>query len=357
MAIIKKATAVICLSPYAGGMELDAIKLAKKLSSHTKITLIAKEGCFIASKKNEYLGFNNIELETIDFKSSLGFAIISNIKKIIKRYKIQNVVFFGASELKSLYFAFLGLEINLIIRHGTTKSTPKKDLFHRLIYSRVNYHVSICKHLENNVKYIIPFGKNTKSKLIYSSFNFEEPIHKKQDKLTLLHVGRIAHGKGQIDAIKACEILVNSNIDFEFLLVGDYDESYKKEFIDFYNDYKYKKNITLIGFNDDVRSYIEKSDIFLFPSFGEGLSNAFLEAIANNLVCISYNNTSFPELQELGLHFTMSENKNIDDLKKHLLNVVSNLENEKIASQKNYTLVKEFFSPQKEIDSYMEILV
>lgn len=357
MAIEKKATAIICLSPYAGGMELDAIKLAKKLSPYTKVTLIAKEGFFLANKKNDYLGFNGIELETINFKSSLSFAIVLNAKKIIQKHNIKNVIFFGASELKSLYFSFLGLDVNLIVRHGTTKSTPKKDWFHRLIYSNVNYHVSICKHLQDNVEYIIPFGKNTKSKLIYSSFSFEEPKHKQQEKLTLLHVGRIAQGKGQLDAIKACEILVKNNIEFEFLLVGDYDENYKKEFIDFYNSCSYKKNIKLIGFSDDVRSYIEKSDIFLFPSFGEGLSNAFLEAIANNLICISYNNTSFPELQKLGLHFTVAQNKNIDDLKREFLKIVNNIENEKISSQNNYDLVKNLFSVEKEIHAYMEILL
>ena len=226
---IKQPTAIICLSPYAGGMEIDSIKLAKKLSNYSKVVVIAKSGYFIESKKDEYIGFNDIKLETISFRSSLGLSIILQARKIIKKYDIKNIIFFGASELKSLYFSFFGLNINLIVRHGTTKSRPKKDWFHRLIYSDVNYHVSICKHLENNVKYIIPFGKQTKSKLIYSSFEFDEPKHIKQDKLTLLHIGRIAHGKGQVDAIKACEILVENNIDFVFNIVGGFDENYKKK--------------------------------------------------------------------------------------------------------------------------------
>lgn len=338
-------------------MELDAIKLAKKLSPYTRVTLIAKEKCFIANKKDDYLGFNNIELETINFKSSLGFALIYSVKKIVKKHKIENVVFFGASELKSLYFAFLGLDINLIVRHGTTKSSPKKDLFHRLIYSRVNYHVSICKHLQSNVEKIIPFGKNTKSKLIYSSFDFQEPKHIKQDKLTLLHIGRIAQGKGQIDAIKACQILVENNIDFEFLIVGDYDRSYKSDFTSFYNSCDYREKIKLVGFSDSVRSFIEKADIFLFPSYGEGLGNAFLEAISNNLVCISYKNTSFPELKDLELHFTMAKDRDIDELKRVLLNIVKSIKDEKIASQGNYNIAKNLFSLEKEIRSYMEILI
>jgi glycosyltransferase involved in cell wall biosynthesis len=278
------------------------------------------------------------------------------VREYIKKYSIKNVIFFGASELKSLYFSFLGLDINLIIRHGTTKSSPKKDLFHRLIYSNVNYHVSICKHLQKNVNYIIPFGKNTKSKLIYSSFDFKEVVHKEHDKLSILHVGRIADAKGQTDAIEACEILFQNDIDFILNIVGGFDENYKKNFLKFYNSCTYKEKINLVGFTTDVRSYIEKADIFLFPSYGEGLSNAFLEAISNNLVSISYDNTSFPELQDLGLYFKMSENKNIQKLQESLLGCTQDLENELENSNKNFDIIKNIFSLKKEIDSYLKIL-
>ena len=352
---MKQNTAVICLSSNSGGMEIDSIKLAQKLSSHMPITLIAREGKFIANSKNEYIGLN-LQLKTINFKSNLGLALILNARKIIKEQNIKNVIFFGASELKSLHFTFLGLDINLIVRHGTTKSRPKKDWFHRLIYSNVNYHVSICKHLQKNVDYIVPFGKNTQSKLIYSSFNFEEPKPIKSEKLTLLHVGRIAQGKGQIDAIKACQILVDNNIDFEFNVVGGFEESYKKEFMQFYGNCSYKNKINLIGFTDNVKYYLERADIFLFPSHGEGLSNAFLEGLSYNLISLSYNNTSFPELVELGLYFKMVEDLNIENLSYILLETTKNLNREREKCIDNRDLIKNLFSLKKEMENYLKIL-
>lgn len=337
-------------------MEIDAIKLAKKLSPYTPVTLIAKKGCFLEKECSSYNGFNGLVLKGINFKSTLSLSIIIQTRKIIKEQKIRNIIFFGASELKSLYFAFLGLDINLIIRHGTTKSKPKKDWFHRLIYSKVNYHVSICKHLENNVNYIIPFGTKTQSKLIYSSFDFEKPKRVKHNKLTLLHVGRIARGKGQIDAIKACEILVKNGIDFEFNIVGGFDNSYDKEFLKFYENCAYKEKINLVGFTSDTNAYLQTADIFLFPSHGEGLSNSFLEALAQSLVCISYDNTSFPELRELGFYFEMCDNKNITDLQKILLDAASNLNDKANSAELNYVLTKKLFSLKDEICNYLEIL-
>ena len=351
---MKQPTAIICLSPYSGGMELDTIKTAKHLSSITKIIVVAKENHFIASKYKEYVGYNNIELETISFNSSLSYSIYKRAKEIITKYNIKNVIFFGASELKSLYFAFLGKDINLLIRHGTTKSTPKKDFFHKLIYSDVAYHIANSQHILNNVKKIIPFGKNTKSILIYPSFEFKSNItYAKQDKLTLLHVGRIAEGKGQLDAIKACEILYKNKIDFHLLIVGGFDKSYEEEFLNFYNTLPYKQNIELVGFSNNVDLYYKQSDIFLFPSHGEGLSNAFIEALSYGINSICYNNTSFPELQELGFKFEISENQHIEALQQKLLRISQHTLD--ILSD-NIALTQKIFSIENELANYQRIL-
>ena len=104
----RNPTAIICLSPNSGGMELDAIKLAKKLSPYMHITIIAKENHFIANSNADYVGCNGIELETIPFIFSLSPSIIFRVRRIIQEKGIKNIIFFGASELKSLYFSFLG---------------------------------------------------------------------------------------------------------------------------------------------------------------------------------------------------------------------------------------------------------
>lgn len=355
----KSNTTIICLSPNSGGMEMDAIKLAKKLSPYTQVVLIAKENSFIANARDSYVGHNNILLETISFRSMLSFSIIFHVRKIIKMYNIKNVIFFGASELKSLYFSFLGLNINLIIRHGTTKTKSKKDWFHRLIYNNVDYHIAISKHIRENVLHIIPFGKKTKDYIIYPSI---DNILSKQNTniskdIKLLHTGRITQGKGQIDAIMACKILVENNIDFCFNIVGGYENNKEeKDFLNFYNSISYKKNINIVGFTDNVVAFLESSDIFIFPSHGEGFGNSFAEALAYGLVCISYDNTTFKEFKELGFYMHIVENKNLVELEKTLLYITENLVQEKIKTYKNRELIKNIFDEKSEIKKYLDIL-
>lgn len=354
----KANTAIICLSPYQGGMELDTLHLSNMLSTVVDVTLIAKKGCFIADTFQKQSHNSTVTLRTVSFKSSFSLSIILNVRKIIKNKKIKNIIFLGASELKSLYFAFLGLNMNLIIRHGTTKSSPKKDWFHKLIYSNVTTHIAICKHLANNVKTIIPFGKNTQLKVIYPSLNisFQHPFtHNFHTPLKLLHVGRIAPAKGQLEAIKACSILHEHQIDFTLTCVGSFNENYENTFLSFIETLSYKENINIIKHTNQISAYYEENDIFLFPSAGEGLSNAFIEALSAGLLCISFDNTSFPELQELGFKTLIVPDQNINLLQQTLLKAAkTRVFND---AQTNHHLTQKLFNQQKELNAFNNLLL
>ena len=112
----------------------------------------------------------------------------------------------------------------------------------------------------------------------------------------------------------------------------------------------------MIGYTNDVEKYYKVADIFLFPSYGEGLSNAFIEALAHNLVCICYNNTSFPELKDLGFYFQMCTNLDVDALSLNVFTLYSQLNKEKKKSLSNYIKAKTIFSIQNELNSYKDIL-
>lgn len=352
---MKNNTAIICLSPNFGGMEINAINMAIKLNPYVDITVIANQKGYIAKEFNNK--YKDIKLETISFFSTLSLSIIVKAREVIKRNNIKNIIFYGASELKSLYFSLLGLDINLIVVHSTTKSTPKKDWFHRLIYSNVNYHVAISKHLQNNVSKIIPLTTKNKSIMIYSGMKIE-PLKKiKQNKLTMIHTGRIARGKGQLEAIQACHILYEHNIDFQLFIVGGYENSdYEKYFLEVYASLPYKNNIVLTGYTSDVNSYLSKADVFLFPSHGEGFGKSIAEALSFGLVCIVFKNTSFFEFQGLNFHLHLAENLDLIDLKNKLLSVSLNLDNEIQKSNKNIELANKLFNENYEIEKYLEIL-
>lgn len=357
----RKPTAILSFGVLHGGMEMDAFRIAKLLAPATQVTMIVKKDAYLDTHYRELAREAGIEIEPVKFRMFFSPNLIISVRKIVKKQKIKNVIFFGASEMRSLYFSFLGLDINLIIRHGMKKTRPKKDLLHRLVYSNVKWHVSICQYLINNVREIIPFGKQAKEKLIYSSLryipeNLPEPRIRDMQPLKLLHVARIAPGKGQVDAIKTCGVLYEKNIPFELTCIGDMFPPFEARFNSVLQSVPYKDSIKLPGFCNNVPEYLRNSDIFIYPSSGEGLSNSFIEALSYGLVCIAYKNTSFPELRELGFEYFIAEHEDLADLKKKFIDALEYIKHNKVPIQKNVELARKLFSSDRELAEFLEIL-
>lgn len=340
-------------------MEHDALKLADLLSDCCDTVLFCKNDSFIQQLYSK--GSYSFDCETVSFlNKSFSLSMLLKSRSILNSHEIRNIVYFGASELKTLYFSFLGKELNVIIRHGTTKSRPKRDWFHRMVYSCVKYHVAISRHLLGNVKDIVPHNKNVKFEIIYPSFSFPEYKDSPFDegrKIMIVHVGRIAPGKGHQDAILACRALYDSGIDFELLFLGEgEDEKYVDEIKKTVNDAPFNNNVRFCGYVDDVGPYLEYADIFLYPSYGEGFGNVFVEAMAYGLSAVTYNNTTFPEFREMGFKFRLAEDGNLDSLADRLLQAVKHIQSDKDEYRSNKALAAEIFNKNREKDAWCSIL-
>jgi glycosyltransferase involved in cell wall biosynthesis len=343
------------LSSGFGGLETDSIKYAKRLSAITNTFLIVKKNTFLSKKAMQDNSLRTIE---ISFWKSISLALFFSIKKIIIKNNIKNIIYFGASELKTLYFSLKDLDINFIIRHGTRKG-PKNNWYHSLIYSKVDYHIGISKDLTENILQSMPLSDSSKIKTIYPSIIYnKEPNPRILDhQIKILNTGRIVAGKGHIDMINACEVLHDNGINFILNIVGDGDNTYVEKIKNHAKNMSYSDKIIFHGYQSNIPKYLNENDIFLFPSYGEGLSNSFTEALSYGLVCLSYDNTSFSEFTDLGFHTHLAEDTDQSSLAKQLLKIAKNLEDEKSKSMKNIKKAPKIFSYEIELDQYNQILL
>ncbi len=356
---MKQKTAIICLSRVNGGMELASVKLARLLSSDVQTQFIAREKSYILEKKEHFKDYN-IKVHTVKFTSNLSLSLIFQLRTILINENIKNIIFLGASEMKSLYFATLGLNMNFIIRQGSKKTTSKKDIFHKLFYSNVNYFIGNCEYMKQNIIDILPIAKHAKVGRIYSSLKLDKEVNFKplNETINLIHVGRVHPGKGQFEAIKACDILYKNNFNFKITFLGDFqDKTYHKKIQEYTNKLPYKKNIEFVGYTSKVKEYLQKSDIFIFPSLGEGMSNAIIEALGFGLIPIIYNDTSSPEFKDLGFHIHLTKNNTVKELKETVLNVAKNFKDEKAKAILNHEKALKIFAPSREKEEYLKLLI
>lgn len=355
-----KPVAVMCFSSGTGGMERSAVRLAETLSKVSDVIFLCKQGSFTEGLYNG--GGYSFKCEPIQFSSRIfSFSMLFSVRSMLDKYHIGNVIFFGASELKTLYFSFLGKNLNVTVWHGTTKSRPKRDVFHKLVYSCVDYHVAISKHLERNVKQIVPMTDGVDYRVIRPSFNFDE-YHNMDDNealecINIVHVGRVAHGKGQIDAVKACRGLHEAGVEFSLSLVGGSEEDeYMNELTKVIDSSQYKSSIRMEGYVEDVNDYLKKSDMFLFPSSGEGMPGSYIEALHFGLICVSYDNTVFPEFLDMGFYAHVVKDKEVDSLVEKLCAIANNFSAEKEKAKSNMDLARKYFSKNREIEEWLNLL-
>lgn len=363
---LKQPTLIICLSDGKGGMEIDAVKLQRNLQQVTECYLMYRDGTFLSelAGNDKKISSNSIgvDVSATKIKKFVSTNLVRETRRILKQKNIKNVIFFGTSEMKSLYFSFLGMGLNVIMRHGTTHTRSRKGLYYRVLYNQITRHVVISRHLANNIAQIFPVKTPGSIVIVYPSLYFRTDALRaaglKNDKLKILHTGRIAPGKGHIDAIEACGWLYDNGIDFEFNCLGEFgDDRYMEEVRNLIKEKPYADKINLLGHVENVQDYLSHSDIFLFPSAGEGFCNSFHEALAAGLVCITYDNTAFSEVPGNGFYFHLIEDGNMAQLGEELLKTANNLEFELSKSRDNITVAKELFSAKTEMEKFSALLI
>ena len=118
-----------------------------------------------------------------------------------------------------------------------------------------------------------------------------------KDRIEIVSVGVLEQMYKSPDiAIKAIKILTDKGFDCRLTWVGD--GMYRENMVAFSNEMGVSEKVSFIGRVNplEVRTYLEKADIFMLVSRTEGLPRAVIEAMAMGLPCIGTRVGGIPEL-------------------------------------------------------------
>ena len=100
--------------------------------------------------------------------------------------------------------------------------------------------------------------------------------------MLLLSVGELNTNKNHVVVIRALATMNRRDIHYVIAGRGELMEQHKRLIAEL----GMQDNIHLLGYCNDVDRWYKAADIFIFPSFREGLSVSLMEAMASGLPCI-----------------------------------------------------------------------
>lgn len=300
------------------------------------------------------------------------------IKKLIKN-KINvvhsNVYFFSGI---ILLLAKLG-KVNTRIAHFRTTNSGKEisffnkikyRIFKRIVLKNATNIVGVSKtSLEEN------FGKkifeDVRVQIIYNGLDLEKlnkvrsgEILKEENlrikynidnnNILFIHVGRMNKAKNHLKIIEVFNAYLKQEGNAKLFLIGKEDPEIKKILEDKIIKYKISKDVHYLGVQSNVYTYLNQTDILIFPSIREGLPGVILEATAAGLPVIA---SDIKPNKEVAQYFEMikciSNSESSAIWAKEIKKIISNKPSKSVMYNE---FLESPFVIKKNIGKYQEIL-
>jgi glycosyltransferase involved in cell wall biosynthesis len=127
------------------------------------------------------------------------------------------------------------------------------------------------------------------------------PDHEPNAQFEILCVGRLAPAKGQHILIRALALMVKNGADVRLRFVGDGPDRASLE--DLAESAGVSARVFFEGSvnQDRIREFYNQADVFVLPSFAEGVPVVLMEAMSMELPCVTTRITGIPELIRDGI--------------------------------------------------------
>jgi glycosyltransferase involved in cell wall biosynthesis len=100
------------------------------------------------------------------------------------------------------------------------------------------------------------------------------------ESVRVTYVGRLESVKGADDFLAAATDVQRTFPALQIAVAGRCDDTHPLV-------QQYGRQVHFLGLRDDIAAVLRETDIFVLPSYSEGLSNALMEAMASGCACIT----------------------------------------------------------------------
>lgn len=303
-----------------GGLEKYPLTLVDefKIRAH-EIIIVTIEG----TKLHEEALKRGIKVYTIKEFKKFSFAIIKELKRIVKLEKVDIIHMNSSRELYNWFFVlkkFKKIKAFLTFHIGVPKH---KSFLHKILYDRISGVFVISTRDRNKMVKDMAIEKN-KIHLVFNGVdlnkfnsNIESTIRAElgleEKDILIIAVGNLSSNKGILEFLAVGERIVKEYENVCFAWVGDdahIGDTYTLESLkDELENKNLNEKVKLLGYRTDVAQILKGSDLFVLPSHDEAFGIVYIEAMAMGLPVIGCNSGGVPDIIKEGTGF-MCEPKN-----------------------------------------------
>lgn len=240
--------------------------------------------------KNKLTNFSFSVFQILKFLNNHNYQVIH----------VHNCSIFGM--LKGTLPGKLSKKVKLVIGHSHNSGTATQSFFDNSIRIFLKEIITwssdlyfACSHLAGLSKYPNRIIKSSKFEIMYNAIDEKKYVFNEvnrniirekfniEDKTVIGHVGRMEHTKNHSFLLDIFYEIVKEKDDVCLLLIGN--GSLQNKLIEKVRDYNIEDKVIFAGVFEDTNELYQAMDLFVFPSFYEGLGIVLIEAQLSGLSC------------------------------------------------------------------------
>ena len=317
---------------------------------------------------NSFLNHKFTDCEITYIPTHFNCGVIKNISKFFLNYlNLKKAI--KENEIIHMHMSERGSCIRKYIIFKIAKKSNKKVILHTHGAEFKEYYSNLSDGMKKRVRElllgcdkVLTLGKNWNEYFVNLDRNIEcailnnsveIPVDKasiKDTEFNILFLAIIDKRKGIYDLIEAASKLLktyegNKKINFIIAGVGKEEVMIKK----LVKQYGLEKNFKFLGWinSEQKKEILKNSQLFVLPSYNEGLPVAILEAISYGIPVVSTNVGSINEAVINDFNGYLIKPGDIDDLTLKIKNIIEHPKKWNIFSNNSRLLCEQEFNSKK----------
>jgi len=191
------------------------------------------------------------------------------------------------------------------------------------------------------------------NRTVSNTGSFRREMGIPQDAVLIASAGRLSPEKNYEGLIEAAKVVSGHMPEVYFVVCGDGFLRLRLELAVKMNGMEKRFNFT--GFRSDLDDILAEVDIFVLPSWTEGLPNVVLEAFACKKPVVATAVGGTPEVVDHGVNGLLTEPGDNVGLAEALMQLASNPELRRSMGENGYRVVADRFYFESQTDKYVEL--